>query len=113
MVYARRDAKGRIEAVFRTKPRGRCECLAADDPDVQAFLSETLGTPGATDWSDADRAMARVVEDLVDTLIEKKLLSLTDLPLPAQQKLVSRHGKRHDLDYVARLYPATKDDDLG
>ncbi len=126
MLYARRNADGRIEAIFREKPRGRSEPLAADHPDVLAFLSAAGGNsggtspdrpaegpPGGNKWANDDLAMVRVVEDLIDVLIQKNLITLTDLPLPAQRKLMSRHGKRDDWGYIARLYPTSKDDELG
>ena len=118
MLYARRNADGRIEAIFDNKPRGRAEAVAADHPDVVAFLSAGTGKrrtarSGAGKWSNDDLAMARVIEDLIDVLIQKEVIALTDLPLPAQRKLMSRHGKRDDWSYVARLYPASEGDELG
>lgn len=132
MLYARRHADGRIEAIFHKKPRGRSESVAADHPDVVAFLAAAGGKRGDTKrkgntkqapgnngpvlggmWTNDDLAMVRVVEDLIDVLIQKNLITLTDLPLPAQRKLMSRHGKRDDWGYVARLYPTSKEDELG
>ena len=112
MLYARRNAAGRIEAIFHAKPRGRAEAVAADHPDVVAFLSDAASAGGGK-WANDDMAMARVIEDLIDVLIEKEVITLTDLPLPAQRKLMSRHGKRDDWGYVARLYPASAEDELG
>ena len=119
MLYARRGANGRIEALFKAKPRGRSEAVAADHPEVVTFLSGGISQAGGTlpqgsgRWRDDDLAMARVVEDLIDVLIQKEVLTLTDLPLPAQRKLMGRHGKRDDWGYVARLYPASAEDELG
>lgn len=119
MLYARRGADGRIEALFQAKPRGRSEAVATDHPEVLAFLT-TAGSAaggGAQDgtgrWRDDDLAMARVVEDLIDVLIQKQVITLTDLPLPAQRKLMGRHGRRDDWGYVARLYPTSAEDELG
>ena len=113
MLYVKRDREGKVEALFRSERRGATEALGPDHPDVLAFLAEGATGDGRGDWNDNDLAMARVVEDLVDVLIDKNLISLTDLPLKAQHKLVSRHGKRDDLDFVARLYPASEEDELG
>ncbi len=113
MLYARRHADGHIEAVFKAKPRGPSEAVAADHPDLAAFLAGDGKSSAGKSWTSDDMAMVRVVEDLIDVLIQKNLIALTDFPLSAQRKLMSRHGKRDDWAYVARLYPTSKDDELG
>jgi len=45
-----------------------------------------------------DVAFIRVLEDLIDTLIEKGVLRLTDLPEEAQRKLSERKGLRRRLN---------------
>jgi len=45
-----------------------------------------------------DSAFVRVLEDLIDTLIEKGVIRLTDLPLAAQQKLGERKHLRQRLN---------------
>lgn len=42
----------------------------------------------------SDLAMVRVLEDLIEVLISKSLITLSDLPLPAQKKLINRHSMR-------------------
>jgi hypothetical protein len=42
----------------------------------------------------SDLEMIRVYEDLVDLLISRNLVLLTDLPLPAQEKLLRRKRLR-------------------
>jgi len=49
-------------------------------------------------FSDLDSAFVRVLEDLIDTLIEKGVIRLTDLPLAAQQKLGERKHLRQRLN---------------
>jgi len=46
------------------------------------------------DFSALDVAFIRVLEDLVDVLIDKGVLRLTDLPQAAQDKLNVRKGLR-------------------
>jgi hypothetical protein len=49
-------------------------------------------------------ALARgVVEDLIDVLIEKNVIMLTDLPGPAQQKLMARRHLRGRLSNLVDL----------
>ncbi len=114
MLFVKRDDRGRVEALFRDPPAGAGERLPADHPDVLAFLA---GADPEHDrdlaWVHSDLAMARVVEDLIDVLLRNEVVSFTDLPLEAQQKVMVRHVRRDDLGYVARLFPANEDDELG
>ena len=48
--------------------------------------------------SDLDVGFIRVLEDLIDALIEKGVLRLTDLPEAAQAKLTQRKGMRQRLN---------------
>ena len=50
------------------------------------------------------RNLARVIEDLIDVLIEKKVFMFTDLPEGAQQKLLERRGLRKEFAYVDDLF---------
>ncbi len=45
--------------------------------------------------SDAD--MVRVLEDLIDVLIDRGVIQFTDLPKPAQAKLLQRKESRANL----------------
>jgi hypothetical protein len=44
-----------------------------------------------------------VIEDLVDALIQKKLILLTDLPQAARQKLTERQRIRSELNVLGNL----------
>jgi len=55
--------------------------------------------------SQTDLALARVLEDLIDTLIAKGLIQFTDLPLAAQAKLLSRRETRAALSDPLQLLP--------
>ena len=114
MLFVKRDDQGRVEALFRDPPADAGERLPADHPDVLAFLAAADPDHAKSlVWLKSDLTMARVVEDLIDVLLGNDLVSFTDLPLEAQQKVIVRHARRDDLGYVARLYPADEDDELG
>jgi len=49
-------------------------------------------------FSDIDVAFIRVLEDLIETLIEKGVVRMTDLPAAAQQKINERKGLRRRLN---------------
>ncbi len=112
MVFAARDKDGKVDGLFHADSGGNRETLDIAHPDVLEFLeAEGFQTAGA--WHRSDLDMARVLEDLVVTLLQKELISFTDLPLDAQRKLVLRHENRGDLGFIARLFPAEEGDELG
>ena len=103
MPYVTRNAAGFISAIFlNAKPSAR-ELIAADHPDVLVFLGQEnpkigVGKNGVDKSLDkltlSDIAFIRVLEDVIDLLIEKKLLAFTDLPEKAREKILSRKDVR-------------------
>ncbi|MEC5216726.1 hypothetical protein RCH09_001679 [Actimicrobium sp. GrIS 1.19] len=100
MPYIQRDPNGSVIALWRDAPAPDAEHLSVDDPDVQQFLA----ADAAAEPSDPrevlatlDNAMIRVVEDLVDVLIQKHVIMLTDLPEKAQRKVLARKETRTSL----------------
>ena len=53
---------------------------------------------------ESDLALARVIEDLIEVLIDKKLIMFTDFPAGAQRKLLDRRGLRKEFDLVEDLF---------
>ena len=107
MPYVRRDADGRIAVLQRDADAAATEYLSAHSPEVAAFLDQAV-VPEAFDGLDAE--LVRVLEDLIDVLIVKNVIRLTDLPQEAQQKIFSRkHFREHLRQPQNILFP--KDDD--
>ncbi len=90
MFYVTRNAHGDIATIART-PQGQQESLDDQHPDIQAFLSSPRAAP---QFSEIDADFIRVIEDVVDTLIAKNVIRLTDLPAAAQKKMTHRQNKR-------------------
>lgn len=90
MPYIRRNAQGEIESLHREHSEGG-EFLDARHEQVQSFLGRT-GEEGSFDRLDAD--FVRVIEDLIDTLLTRNILNITDLPAEAQHKLFARKSFR-------------------
>ena len=105
MPYVIRDTNGNIAAVYNQPVQGGEE-VAPNDPALKEFILKNV--PGAAsmtdDWVKADLALARVVEDLIDILIDKKLIVFTDFPEGAQKKLIERRGLRKEFSYVETLF---------
>ena len=101
MPHVLRDSTGDIIAVVDRECPGPTEEVAADDPDLLAFVGHNASdgvsddTGALTDFSRADLEFIRVLEDLIGALITKGHLSLSDLPAEAQRKLLNRSAMRN------------------
>ena len=91
MPYIRRDTQGQIASLHRESV-GTAEFLADEHPEVQAFVGNADGAQ--QDFSRLDADFVRVIEDVIDTLIVKNLINITDLPEQAQAKLFARKSFR-------------------
>ncbi|UCC56235.1 MAG: hypothetical protein JSU75_00150 [Gammaproteobacteria bacterium] len=98
MPYVKRNSDGLIIGLSGEVGEGATEELDLDHPDVQQFLESARAHLSST-----DSETIRVIEDLIDVLIQKKLLLLTDLPLAAQQKLMDRQRMRNELGVLGDL----------
>ncbi len=58
-----------------------------------------------------DIEFVRVIEDLVEVLLNKGLITITDLPERAREKLAARRSLRSDLPDLALLVDADDLDD--
>jgi hypothetical protein len=87
MLYALRDPSGQISSLHRAPVAGG-EPLVTDDPELIGLLGGAVGS--APSFASLDADLVRVLEDLVDVLIRRQLIRITDLPPAAQQKLFAR-----------------------
>lgn len=109
VLLCRRNAAGRIVALTR-QPMNAQDALAAGweavhaaDPGVEEFVREVSGQ--ANPLSHTDAGLARVLEDLIDVLINRGLIQFTDLPAAAQAKLLERRQTRASLVNRLELLP--------
>jgi hypothetical protein len=105
MPFVRRNADGRVDSLHRSATEAT-EFLPDEHPDVQAFVGNA---PGASvDFSRLDADFVRVIEDVIDTLIVKNVLNITDLPEQAQAKLFARKSFRERVSKSSlRLFEPT------
>ncbi len=92
MPFVQRNALGQIESLHRHQSEVAREFLADEHPDVQAFVGHAAPRPEEFGRLDAD--FVRVLEDVIDTLIVKNVINITDLPAEAQAKLFARKSFR-------------------
>ncbi len=103
MIYATRDAQGQVVSLHK-EPMPNSEGLPHTHPDVMQFL----GTEQEErQFASLDAGLVRVIEDLIDALIRRNVLCITDLPMEAQLKLFDRKHFREGLGNQALdLYDA-------
>lgn len=95
MAYMKRDQAGNVIAVS-VEPVGEdWEVLADDHPELAGFAARL--TQSQHDLAASDLALARVLEDLIDLLVERSVIRFTDLPEAAQAKLSQRRSTRASL----------------
>lgn len=134
MIYAQFASNGQVVALASESLGPDWLPLEDSDPRVQAFQQLHLSVPAASrlaisraelqkqlstsstqlsvpptlaGLAQTDLALARVLEDLIDVLIDRQVLRFTDLPQAAQDKLVQRRSLRDD---VRRLQLLEDDD---
>src|SRR5690606_32155125 len=83
MPYVLRAPDGQILSLHR-EAEEVAEFLPPDDPQVLAFLNGDGGVSGPQ-FASLDADLVRVLEDLIDALIQRNILMVTDLPAQAQQ----------------------------
>ena len=106
MPYVRRNPQGELVSLHRQAEAGTSEFLNDDHADVQAFVGHPSSPPDNFARLDAD--FVRVLEDVIDTLVSKNLINITDLPPEAQAKLFSRKSFRErSTQHSLRLFGET------
>lgn len=109
MFQCRRDAEGRIVALAQQALNGQemqasdWQSVGVDDPDVAAFMHSVSGV--ANPLSETDGSMARILEDLINVLIQRGVMQFTDLPQAAQVRLLERSQTRSHLAHSLLLLP--------
>lgn len=101
MPYVQRDASGQICAIFQHIQHDASELLPNDHPDILNFLGgivpQNIESKTAHELSESDISLIRVIEDIVDTLIDKNVIRFTDLPEQAREKIMQRKSTRERL----------------
>jgi hypothetical protein len=96
-VFVRKDAEGQVVALSRNPVSslepGWCS-LPGDAPEVLDFIEKLSGVDNALRGSDL--SFVRVLEDVIDLLIDHSVIRFTDLPQPAQDKLLQRRNRREE-----------------
>jgi len=104
MAYVHRNSLGIIDAISDSANEQNQEQLAIENPEVIDYLAKSQSSEEVkTALTESDIALIRVLEDLVNTLIDKKVILFTDLPLAARMKLSKREKIRGHLTSLENL----------
>lgn len=91
MPYIRRGPDGSIESLHR-HDTGGLEFLPTGHSELMEFVGHSA--PNNAEFGRLDADFVRVLEDVIDTLIVKNVINITDLPGEAQAKLFARKSFR-------------------
>ncbi|HNW63570.1 MAG TPA: hypothetical protein PKJ32_11245 [Piscinibacter sp.] len=94
MPYVHRNTRGEIESLHRSPTLDAVEYLPQAAPEVQRFLGREETNDARDDYARLDADTVRVLEDLLDVLLDKGLVRITDLPPAAQAKYFARKELR-------------------
>ena len=113
MPFVKRDAAGRVTSLHREQDSQDLQYLPLDHPDVTGFLAPVgeRRSQHRGELLKSDLEMIRVYEDLTDILIGKNLVTLTDFPPAAQEKLLRRKRLRSSLSPITEALGVPSDED--
>jgi len=105
MPYVLRDGNGKIESYHKDAPSPEAELMGHDNhQEIIEFLRETDSVDELQEvLLSSDLDIIRVLEDLVDLLCKNRVITFTDLPDIAQNKLTSRKNIRAGIEGIENL----------
>jgi len=98
MPFVQRNSEGRIVALYEKATESATEHLSFNDDEVMRFLGAEASTDEAKRLlSESDADISRILEDLVNLLVDRNIIMFTDLPAAAQKKLLARKSLRKNV----------------
>lgn len=92
-MYIKRNQDGAIIAISQIAADDISEYVNDNSAELHLYLQALKPTQMAT-LEQSDQAMARVLEDVINLLVDQGTIRFTDLPEAAQTKLLSRRELR-------------------
>lgn len=90
MIYVKRDATGRVIAVSQEPMEG----FEQTDASAASEINEVLASATDSLFQNSDLEFIRVLDDVIDLLIDKNLILFTELPAVVQEKYTQRTQMR-------------------
>jgi hypothetical protein len=92
-MYIKRNQDGAIVAISQIAENDISEFVSDDSRELHIYL-QSLKPEQMASLEQSDQAMARVLEDVINLLVDQGTIRFTDLPQAAQTKLLSRRELR-------------------
>ncbi len=100
MLYGLRDDAGQLVAIGEQQLSPDWQHLDESSESIrketQLFLQKQKGLQ-LSELENSDLQFIRVLDDVIELMIEKQLIQFTELPQPAQDKLLKRRWHRQQL----------------
>lgn len=119
MPFVARDENHRIIAIYNKSSEQAKEELPPTNSEVLNFLFNDQTMPVKPEKSNfmeefnemriSDLGLIRVLEDLINVLIEKEVILITDLPEPAVARLQTRKIIRTRLEMISKVLDDEKE----
>jgi hypothetical protein len=98
MLYIERDPDGNLVSISKNKTSTATEIKSAVDDEVIAFLDAVQDPADPRSLLTlTDAGLVRALEDLINVLVDNKIIRFTDLPLAVQKKITARQKIRQKL----------------
>lgn len=96
--WVARDGKCQIVAVFDRPHAAAPEVVKESDPELLAFVTGSTSEEALRQHlASSENDLLRILEDLINVLIDNNVVLLTDFPAMAQRKLMQRQSIRDKL----------------
>lgn len=93
MPYVMRDAAGQIKAIsMNAVEQAGWQEIDGGSREYLDFLEQAIAEQDK--FRESDIHLARVLEDLIEMLIEREVIRFTDFPVAAQKRLMERQSLR-------------------
>lgn len=104
MVYVQRDAQGKLLRVEPLPFDGMSEPIAVESEELQNWLKVKEEVKARLEsLNSSDLELVRVLEDVVNVLVDRGVIQYTDLPEAARTKLDQRAVARADIEGLTSL----------
>ncbi|WP_271411620.1 tryptophan synthase subunit beta [Pseudomonas sp. Q1-7] len=109
MVYVQRDENGSVLRVEHEPFNSMTQSMPASDPEVLSWFASRSLHDHLMALAHSDLELVRVVEDLVQALVNRGVMNFTDLPEAARHKLQQRAHVRAQVGGLSSLVPDEND----
>ena len=97
MLYGLRDESGKLIALGEQQVSSQWQTIDENSEETKLFLQRQGQNSDISVLQDSDLQFIRVLDDVIELLIEKQAFQFTELPQPAQEKLLKRRWYRQQL----------------